>query len=680
MAIDYRVTTVLGNDQFLFGKLVGRERLGEPFRYEFHLLSEDSEIDFDSLLGTSMTMTMELGVESTPRERYFNGIITQVSHVGVVESYAHYVMIVRPRLWLMKQAADCRIFQNKTIPDIIKEVLQEGGVLIKDRLTENYPSVEYCVQYRESNFNFVSRLMEQEGIYYYFTHTATTHEMVLADSISAHQPISGTSVLPWSRAGVATWGVEHVWEFEPARAVTSGMTVLTDYDYNNPRLNLEVRTQKLGSYDLEQGEVYDYPGKYLTTAVGQSYARVRLEALQVAQSLSQGEGNARGMAAGGLVEIAAHPRAVDNRKYLVVQSEMVIEVRKLDLDEDDDDSDGADIRRGFRSRFTVLPSDIPFRSRPTTPRPVISGLHTATVVGSAGEEIWTDELGRIKVQFHWDRLGNNDENSTCWMRVAQSWAGMGWGSSFIPRIGHEVVVQFLEGDPDRPLVTGSVYNADNTPPFSVPTQSGIRTRTSKQGTVENFNELRFEDEKDGEEIYFHAERDFTRIVENNDVLKVGFEKQNAGDQTIDIYNNRTVTLECGNDMLHIKTGNRTLQVDKGDESITIQDGKRTTVIADDDALTVERGNHKIEISAGKSTIKAAQSIELKVGSNSILIDTQGITLKATKISIQGSMQVDVKSDMAVSVDGGLKLDAKGTMATLEGQGMTTIKGGMVMIN
>jgi len=681
LATNYRLTTVLGDEQFLFAKLIGRERLGEPFRYEFHLLSEEAQLDFDQMIGTPVSLKMTFGAEASPVERYFNGIITHISHVGGVHSHDHYVMIVRPQLWLLKQVADCRIFQNQSIPDIIKKVLREGGVAIKDQLTESYPSVEYCVQYRESNFAFVSRLMEQEGIYYYFSHTASAHEMVLVDASSAHQPIGGESTVPFSRAGVGAWGLEHLWAFEPARAVTSGMVVLTDYDYENPRASLEVRTQKLAAYDLEQGEVYDYPGKYVATGVGQSYSKVRLEALQAVQSLCQGEGNVRGLATGGLFALTAHPRESDNLEYLVVQNELTIEVPELSPDRQQQDmSPDAEIRRGFCSRFTAIPSDIPFRSPATTSRPIIGGPHTATVVGKAGEEIWTDDLGRIKVQFHWDRLGRKDENSTCWLRVAQGWAGTQWGSSFIPRIGQEVIVQFLEGDPDRPLVTGSLYNADQLPPFTVATQSGIRTRSSKQGTEENFNELRFEDKKDEEEIYLHAERNFTRIVENDDTLKVGFDKKDAGDQTIDIYNHRTVTLEQGNDKLQLKTGNRTILIDQGDATVTIQNGKRTTVIAADDSLTVQRGNHHIGVDAGKSTIEAAQSIELKVGGSSILINPQGITLKAAQISIQGSMQVEVKSDMAVSIDGGLKVDAKGAIASLEGQGMTTIKGGVVMIN
>ncbi len=681
MAIDYRLTTVLGDEQFLFAKLSGRERLGEPFRYEFHLLCEDAQLNFDSMIGTPVSLTMSLGANASPAERYLNGIITQLSHVGGAHSHDHYVMIVRPHLWLLKQAADCRIFQNMSIPDIIKEVLRAGGVAIKDSLTESYPSVEYCVQYRESNFDFVSRLMEQEGIYYYFLHSATAHEMVLVDASSAHQAIAGESTVPFSLAGVGAWGVEHLWEFEPARAVTSGMVVLTDYDYQNPRAALEVRTQQLAGYDLEQGEVYDYPGKYVATAVGQTYSRVRLEALQADQSLCRGEGNVHGLAAGGLFTLTAHPRNSDNREYLVVQNELIIEVQNLpgELPEEDESLD-AEIRRGFRSRFLAMPSDIPYRSRPTTPRPVIGGPQTATVVGKANEEIWTDELGRIKVQFHWDRLGHKDENSTCWLRVAQGWAGTQWGSSFIPRIGQEVIVQFLEGDPDRPLVTGSLYNADLLPPYTVPTQSGIKTRSSKQGTAENFNELRFEDKKDEEEIYFHAERNFTRIVENDDVLKVGFDKKAAGDQTIDIYNHRTVTLEQGDDKLQLKAGSRTILIDQGDVAVTVQHGKRTTVIAADDTLTVQRGNHRIGVDAGKSVIEAAQSIELKVGGSSILIDPSGITLKAVQISIQGSAQVEVKGNTGVSVDGGVKVEVKGAMASLEGQAVAIVKGGLVKIN
>lgn len=347
----------------------------------------------------------------------------------------------------------------------------------------------------------------------------------------------------------------------------------------------------------------------------------------------------------------------------------------------------------FRARFHAIPSTVTYRPPRKTPRPVVNGPHTAVVVGKAGEEILTDKYGRICVQFHWDRLGAKDEKSSCWLRVAQSLTGAMWGSIFLPRIGQEVIVQFLEGDPDRPLVTGSLYNADMMPPYTLPanmTQSGIKTRSTKNGTDQNFNELRFEDLKDQEEIYLHAERDFNRVVENNDTLKVGFDKKDAGDQTVDIYNHRTVTLDQGNDKLQIKTGNRTVLIDKGNLVLTITEGTRTEKVKGNDELTVESGNQvttvsagdknvtvsqgnlTVQVSGGKCAIEAAQEISLTVGSSKIVITTSGITIQSGEVKIQG--------DMGVTIDGGLSFEAKGTTATLEGEATTTIKGGIVAIN
>lgn len=698
MAIGYQVSTVKAAGNLRFAKLAGEERLGEPFRYEVHMLSDRPSIDLAQVLGQKLTLAMSLAESGT---RHLNGVITRLSHVGRVGPYEHYLAIIRPNFWLLKQSADCRIFQNKSIPEVVKSVLSDFGIAVNDKLTESYPTIEYCVQYRESNFDFINRLLEKEGIYYFFTHSDGGHEMVLVDAASAHRNIFSTSKLPFQRTGVATRDVVHVWEFTPAQRVTSGTVSLTDYDFEKPRANLDVRSRRDADYDLDQGEVYDYPGKYLETDAGQPYARTQLESLQALEQLCSGKTNAAGIAAGGLFQLTEYPAEQENIEYLIVRAELRIEVVDLQTGQALAAAE-AERGRGYTAAFDCVPaSEAAFRSPHKTPRPVVGGPHTAVVVGKRGEEIWTDQYGRIKVQFHWDRLGKHDENSTCWLRVAQGWAGGNWGSIFIPRIGQEVVVQFLEGDPDRPLVTGSLYNADQMPPYKLPenmTQSGIKSRSTKDGGEDNFNELRFEDKKDAEEVYFHAERDFTRVVENNDSLKVGFDKKDQGNQTVDIYNDRTVTLDQGNDKLQVKVGDRTVLVDQGDLALVVDKGKRTeqiegndeltirsgnhqtTVNKGDDKLTVSKGNHSITVSAGKSTIQAAQEIVLKVGGSSIKITPQEIALSAPKIKISGDLAVDISSNMGVSVDGGMKVDAKGVMATLQGSANTAVKGGIVMIN
>jgi type VI secretion system secreted protein VgrG len=282
--------------------------------------------------------------------------------------------------------------------------------------------------------------------------------------------------------------------------------------------------------------------------------------------------------------------------------------------------------------------------------PFVQGPQTAIVVGKAGEEIWTDKYGRVKVQFHWDREGKNDENSSCWVRVSFPTAGKNWGWVSLPRIGQEVIVSFLEGNPDRPIITGRVYNADQMPPYELPanqTQSGIKTRSSKEGTGDNFNEIRFEDKKDAEEVYVHAEKDFNCVIENNETRKIGLDKKDKGDQTIEIQNDRTVTLNEGNDTLTVKTGNRVTTLDQGN-----------------DTKQVKMGDHSVKVDVGKSTTEAMTSIELKVGGNSIKIDQSGITIKGLMVTVQGDT----------------KLDAKSPMTTVNGDGMLTLKGGITMIN
>jgi type VI secretion system secreted protein VgrG len=338
---------------------------------------------------------------------------------------------------------------------------------------------------------------------------------------------------------------------------------------------------------------------------------------------------------------------------------------------------------------------------------VISGSQTAIVVGKSGEEIWTDKYGRVKVQFHWDRVGEKDENSSCWVRISYPSAGKNWGWISLPRIDQEVIVSFLEGDPDKPMITGRVYNAEQMPPYDLPTnqtQSGIKTRSSKKGTAANYNEIRFEDKKGEEELYVHAEKDYSRVVENNDTLKVGFETKDSGDQAIDIYNNRTTTLEEGNDSLTVKKGNSETTVSKGNYSLKVEKGKRTVTVKDNDSTTISSGNHSIDVSSGNSslktsttisqkagtstaleagttisqkagtsmaleantsmTLKAGVSIELKVGGNSIKIDNSGVTIKGIMVKVEGTAMAELKSPLS----------------TVKGDGVLTLKGGITMIN
>lgn len=376
-----------------------------------------------------------------------------------------------------------------------------------------------------------------------------------------------------------------------------------------------------------------------------------MDELHTDYQVIQGSGNAMGLTTGMVFTLKDHYFMPENTKHILIAANFLIV--------SNDYRSAADTENTYECHFKAIRSTQQFRPQRLTPVPFVQGPQTAVVVGKDGEEIWTDKYGRIKVQFHWDRKGKKNENSSCWMRVSTPIAGKQWGWVSLPRIGQEVVVSFLEGNPDRPLITGSVYNATQMPPYTLPanqTQSGLKTRSSKEGVADNFNELRFEDKKGSEELYVHAEKDFNCVIENNETRKIGLDKKDKGNQTLDIYNDRTTTLKMGNDKLTIEKGNRETSVDTGNDSLTVKKGNCTTKI--------NLGDYTLGIDAGKATITAMTSIELKVGSNSIKIDQTGITVKGLMIKVEATAT----------------LDAKGLMTTVSGDAMLTLKGGITMIN
>ncbi|MGC1273865.1 MAG: type VI secretion system tip protein TssI/VgrG [Planctomycetaceae bacterium] len=698
------VASPLGADALDLRRLTGTETLGRPFLFEVELLSDDDHLDLDAVLG----MPMSVGIEQhgdTPR--YFHGHAVQFEHAGLVGRRSIYRATLRPWLWFLTRTADCRIFQNLTAPEIVEKVFRDLGFSdFESKLTAACQRREYCVQYRETDFQFVSRLMEEEGIYYYFRHEEKKHTMVLADAISGHAEVPGYETVRYREEDAASGRTEEtMFQWSVARTVRTGAFALTDYDFEKPNADLAAAGAAGRAHPHADFEVFDYPGRYLKIGDGEAYAKVRLEEEQTGFEQTAGAGNARGLFAGGLFTLEDFPRTDQNREYLIVSAEHDVTVPA-----------GAVASAGggavYRGRIKAIPSSQQFRPARETPKAVVKGPQTAVVVGKAGEEIWTDKYGRIKVQFPWDRYGKKDENSSCWVRVAQIWAGKTWGGMEIPRIGQEVMVEFLEGDPDQPIVTGRVYNADQMPPFELPanaTQSGLRTRSSKGGDATTFNELRFEDLKGSEQVYFHAEKNFDRVVENNDTLKVGFDKKDKGDQSVEVFNNQTVavgaqncadgsqavtvynkqtltvgvqgcadgsqtitvlkdrteSVKNGNESVTIEKGNRTVAVDKGNDVHQVKAGNRTVKVdAGNDEVTVAQGNRTVKVTAGKCTIEAGQSIELKVGGSSIKIEPAKITLKAAQIAIEGSAKTEVK----------------GAMTEVSGSGMLQLKGGLVKIN
>jgi type VI secretion system secreted protein VgrG len=482
------VSTPLDDGVLRFHKMSGSEELGRLFVYELELLSTEPDIAFADVVGQPMTVSVVLPGGST---RYFHGFVTRFSQIGRTEPYTRYHATLRPWLWFLTRTAQCRIYQEMAVPDIIKEIFGDRGFSdIQDNLNGSYRTWEYCVQYRETDFNFVCRLMEQEGIYFYFTHEEETHTLVLADGYSSHEATEGfetVAFLDQQEEGVE--GYEdciNSWQLH--QEIQPGAYALTDYDFTKPKTDLMVQSVVSRDHDKSDYEVYDYPGEYLENADGDAYVQARIQELQAQHERVRGTGTVRGLGTGALFTLSGYGREDQNREYLITATSYQLE---MDIHRS---AASAELLRPFSVAITAIDAQQQYRSPRITPKPVVQGPQTAVVTGPSGEEIWPDEYSRIKIQFPWDRLGESDENSSCWVRVSQNWAGKNWGGMFIPHIGQEVIVEFLEGDPDRPIITGRVYNADNMPPEDLPgskTQSIIRDHGGNEMIMEGADGSQF---------------------------------------------------------------------------------------------------------------------------------------------------------------------------------------------
>jgi type VI secretion system secreted protein VgrG len=734
------ITTPLGADVLLLETFAGTEAISSPFAYDLGVLCETPvSWKFEALLGQAVTVKLMLPAAGA--SRFFNGVVSEIDQGEVVRgtqpntTLQRFTLRVVPKLWLFGLKRNSRIFQQLSVIDILKKVLT--GLDVSWETQGTFEPRDYCVQYRETDLAFASRLMEEEGVYYYFKHADGSHKMVVANTPQSHVAVPGPVNVSYQTTEGGLHPDDRIKSWAKRQQLRSGKVTLWDQCFELVGQHLDATktvqdsvasgtvTHKLKVAGNDAYEVYDFPGLYAQRFDGvapgggdrasdvqkifQDNARttgIRLGQQTTGAVAIDATGNVRHLVSGHKFTLADHPDA--NGDYVVTRIEHRARLSGIYLTGDKDAS-------GYDSRFECQPIALPFVPVMKTPRPTVPGPQTATVVGPKGQEIFTDKYSRIKVQFPWDRVGKNDGDSSCWVRVGTPWAGKQWGMIHIPRIGQEVIVAFEEGDPDRPIVVGSVYNADQMPPYALPdnqTQSGLKTRSTMEGTEENFNELRFEDKKDEEQIYFHAEKNFDRVVENNDTLKVGFEKKDKGDQTIEIFNNRslkvgagkgdaetgsetidvfnsqnvtigsgkgdaqegsqtlsvykdrTATLETGNEALTVTKGTRTVTVE-GDDTHTIKTGNRVVEVnTGNDTLTIKTGNGTIKANAGKITIEAAQSIELKVGGSSIKIEPAAITLKSPQIKIQGDAQVQVKAPIV----------------QVNGDGMVQIKGGVVMIN
>ncbi|WP_224240874.1 type VI secretion system Vgr family protein [Hyalangium gracile] len=599
-----------------------RESMSGPYRVEIVFTAAlDIIVEAADLLGQPAALVIHQGEDI----RYLHGILSELSrwNTGEGPQRNRYRAVLEPRFHQLRHTRRSRIFQQKSVPEIIQQVLDEGQVAYALELQGSYSPRDYCVQYRESDFDFVSRLMEEVGISYFFRHEQGSHEMVMGDSPNMHTPILGDPILPFrDPAGMAA-DEECVYAFSGKLEVVPGKVALRDFDFVRPSLDMTVDSE--ASEGDAALEVYDYPGKYEDPSPGRDVAKVRLEELRAPEQVAWGQCQSRRMSPGSRFSLSGHAEPELNQEYLLLSvSHEGHQPEGLLFEQQNAGHAG---RKPYQCTFHCMPAAVPYRPPRRTPRPVIPGPQTAIVVGPSGEEIHTDEHGRVKVKFHWDREAPGDDRSSCWIRVSQAWAGPGWGALYLPRVGQEVVVDFLEGDPDRPLITGRVYNGHQPPPADLPgkrTQSTLRSDSSPGGG--GFNEFRFEDAAGEEEIYLHAQKDMDIVIENDKTQSVGGNESLtvAKERRREVGGNQSLSVG-GNDETRV-TGNQSLEVK----------ASRTTTVAGTHSETIG-GSQNIEVGGAQSVLVGLASTE-----------TVGL---ARALNVGGAYAVTVGAAMNVAVAG-----------------------------
>ncbi|MCC4607790.1 type VI secretion system tip protein VgrG [Xanthomonas campestris pv. zinniae] len=646
-------------DQLQFRQLKGEEAISQLFRFDIDLLSDSKGIDPKALLGKNATVVVETQGGGV---RHLDGIVTRFGMQGEDHRYYAYRLELSPWLWLATRKSDFKIFQGKTAPEIIEQVLGKYGYPMEKRLTRSYRSWDYCVQYNETDYQFVSRLMEHEGIYYYHQHGAGQHTLTMADDIVAsHNPLPGAAVIPFyppEKAAVADKENIHAWEL--SQSIHSGRHYNDDYDFTKPRADLSNMRQTPPGHAHDSYEMYEWPGGYTDFGDGEAYARVRLQESLTGHSTVRGQSRHRALAPGYTFTLENYPRDDQNQQYLLTGIEYHFK-ENPQVSAAAPGPKGTPQEEGSFQKFTLQaqPTTLPYTPARTTPKPKTAGPQTAVVVGPPGEEIWPDQYGRVKVQFHWDRVGAMNENSSCWVRVSSSWAGSGFGAMFIPRIGHEVVVDFLNGDPDYPIITGCVYNANNMPPWSLPgnaTQSGIKTKSSKGGAfgdglkngAGDANAIRFEDKAGAEQLWLHAQKDQLSEVENDEDRWIGNDLRTVvdHDETRTVHHDRTTTID--NDETQTVHNNRKRRVDHN-ETLSVGDNRQRDVGIDE---TVSIGKNRTQTIGRNEKDKIGNNWSVKVGSFKTetigLAYLQNVGL-AKMMNIGAAYNVNVGAAMIVNV-------------------------------
>lgn len=628
------IGTVKGEDAFVVERVVGREELSRLFEYRVDLLSEHGDFTAEEMLGTNATIGIEMHGGADPR--FLNGYISRFAMLGQVRTPAfksntgfRYQLTLSPWLWFLTRTSTCAIFQQKKILDVIEEVLGRASALksFEKKVNGDTELRDYCVQYRETDFNFFSRLMEQAGLYYFFTHEDGKHTLVLTDNPGAHLALPGQGELRFSAdslhsASLKTW-VHHA-------EVQSGAYAINDFDYNKPNTSLLKVAPKERTHKNAGFEQYDYPGEYVEPGWGTTYAKIRMEELYCQYELSRGGGTERGIRAGYKFKLADHPVASLNKEYLIVAHSFTADNNLA--------ATGADTGAQMECSFAVIPAATQFRPPRLTPLPTIAGPQTAIVVGPSGEEIYTDALGRVKLQFHWDRYSTGSDKDSCWVRVSNPFAGKGWGAINIPRVGQEVIVQFMEGDPDRPIVTGRVYNGENQTPYDMPSKkmyTGLKTRSYPNGANDQFNELRFDDTAGSEQIYLQAQKQMDFRVKSTFKEWIGgtFNAHVCG--SMFTYTDKDYHLTAKGDMrLIAKSG----LIDIGaKQDISIESKASLRVDASSSVQIkspqIHLGEGSLQAKVDHAVITAKDYIDLKCGGSFVSIKPDGVYIKGAMVYV-----------------------------------------------
>jgi type VI secretion system secreted protein VgrG len=668
--------TPLGKDKLMLTAFKGKEEMSRLFEFQLDVISTNLNVTAKDIVGKSLTWLLTRG---SAEPRYFNAIVSRLSS-GALQGrdMRHYRLEVVPWLWLLTRTTDCRIFQNKSAPEIIEQIFKDLGQ--KDyelHLHGTHAKRDYCVQYRESDFNFVSRLMEEEGIFYWFHHENGKHKLVLADQKSVYKPCEEKKVFfaPASKSPNVVKRWDHRYELRP------GKYAQTDYNFETPTASLMTRTDSLLKLGVNDGlEIYDYPGVYAKKDAGEALTKLRIEEEEATHDIVSGDSSCRTFTPGATFTLDSHECDSEsgNGFLLTAVTHAVTEPTYTTS------NDG---RVEYHNSFTCIPDSVVFRPARLTPRPIVQGLQTAVVVGPKGEEIYTDKYGRIKVQFHWDREGKRDENSSCWMRVSTTWAGKGWGFQQIPRIGHEVIVDFLEGNPDRPIVTGSVYNADNMPAAKLPDEkatSGMKSATYPGSG--GWNGMAITDTKQKEMVAIHAQKDMTTTVEHDETLTVHNNRKSTidVDDTESVGSNQKITigsnqkLAVGSNQDITVGSNQSLSVGSNqkvgvgaDQTVGVQ-GARSVSVTGSDKLAVSAsrtvdvsGAHKVTI-GGSEEISVGGAQKLTVGG-------------AQTFSISGAVKITSGASITLEVGGSSIKIGPGGIDIVSGSPVT-VKGAVVKVN